>query len=145
MAFPIAAPLLPIAVATGLTHAPAPHFQWTWLAPLAIAVLVWALDASGRRFAAVLTIVAGAAAGMLLMKNIAARDLDRIASARTLRMELAPRQDTICVDWVPRGMEYSLDYYFVPPLPPCAQSPRPVWLHQLAGQVPVLGAPKPAP
>jgi len=47
--------------------------------------------------------------------------------------------------WVPRGMEYSLDYYFVPPLPPCAQRPRPVWLHQLAGQLPVLGAPKPAP
>jgi 4-amino-4-deoxy-L-arabinose transferase-like glycosyltransferase len=145
MAFPIAAPLLPIAVATGLTHAPAPHFQWTWLAPVAVAALVWALDSSGRRLAAVMTIVAGAAAGALLMKNIAVRDLDRIASARTLWMELAPRQETICVDWVPRGMEYSLDYYFVPPLPPCAQRPRPVWLHQLAGQLPVLGAPKPAP
>jgi len=145
IAFPIAAPLLPVAVATGLTHAPTPHFQWTWSAPVAIAGLVWALDRSGRRLAAVMTIVVGAAAGTLLMKSIAVHDLDRIASARTLWMELAPRQDTICVDWVPRGMEYSLDYYFVPPLPPCAQSPRLVWLHQLAGQPPVLGAAKPAP
>jgi len=40
-------------------------------------------------------------------------------------------------------MQYSLDYYFVPPLPDCAQRPQPTWLHQLAGQMPMLGPPKP--
>ena len=37
---------------------------------------------------------------------------------------------------------YSLDYYFVPPLPACAQRSQPLWLHQLAGEMPVLGPPK---
>jgi 4-amino-4-deoxy-L-arabinose transferase-like glycosyltransferase len=145
IAYPIAAPLLPVAVATGLTHAPAPHFQWLWLAPLAVALLVWTLAARGSRFAAVMTIVAGAAAGTMAIKTTAAGDLDRIASARALWRQLGSRPETVCVDWVPRGMEYSLDYYFVPPLPKCAQHSRPVWLSQLAGQPPVLGPPKRAP
>jgi len=144
IAFPIAAPLLPAAVATGLTHAPAPHFGWIWLAPVAIAISVWMLDRRGWRLAAVMTIAAAAAAGTVLLKTAAAHDLDNIASARTLSIELAPRQADVCVDWVPRGMEYSLAYYFVPPLPKCAQNPRPLWLHQLAGQLPVLGPPKAA-
>lgn len=145
IAFPIAAPLVPVAVATGLTHAPAPQFQWIWLAPIAIAALVWKLDRRGNRIAAVLTIVAGATVGTVYLKTTAAADLDRIASARSVWRELAPRQDSICIDWVPRGMEYSLDYYFVPPLPKCVQHPRPVWLRQLAGQLPSTGPPKRRP
>jgi 4-amino-4-deoxy-L-arabinose transferase-like glycosyltransferase len=145
IAFPIAAPLLPAAVATGLTHAPAPHFQWTWMAPLAVATVVWVLDRRGLRLAAILTIVAGATVGAIVMKNAAAPELDSITSARTLRQQLGPRQEAICIDWVPRGMEYSLDYYFEPPLPKCDQRPRPLWLHQLAGQLPALGPPKSAP
>jgi 4-amino-4-deoxy-L-arabinose transferase-like glycosyltransferase len=145
IAFPIAAPLLPVAVATGLSHAPAPQFHWTWLLPLAVAILVWILDSREHRFAAIMTIAAGATIGTVLMKNTAACDLDGMASARTLRLQLGPRQDSVCVDWVPRGMEYSLDYYFVPPLPKCNQTPRPVWLRQLAGQLPALGAPKSTP
>jgi 4-amino-4-deoxy-L-arabinose transferase-like glycosyltransferase len=145
IAFPIAAPILPMAVARGLSHAPAPHFHWTWLPPLAVAIAAWALDRRGRRFAAVLTIVTAATIGTVLLKSSAAPDLDRLASARTLRQQLGPRQETVCVDWVPRGMEYSIDYYFVPPLPNCGQHPRPVWLHQLAGQLPALGPPKSTP
>ena len=144
IAFPIAAPLLPAAVATGLTHAPAPHFHWTWLLPLAVAIFVWWLEQRGHRLSAILTIVTGAAIGLLVMKNSAAPNVDRIASARTLRQQLSTQQDAVCVDWVPRKMEYSLDYYFVPPLPKCEQRPRPVWLHQLEGQLPVLGPPKSA-
>ncbi|HUB79784.1 MAG TPA: glycosyltransferase family 39 protein [Bryobacteraceae bacterium] len=146
IAYPVAAPIVPVAVATGLTHAPRPHFQWTWLAPLAVAVLVGAMAVRGKRLAAVLTIVAGSAAGTVAVKSIAAHDLDRIASARAVWRQLSARQDSVCIDWVPRGMEYSLDYYFVPPLPRCdAKSPRPVWLHQLAGQTPATGPPKPKP
>lgn len=145
IAFPIAAPLVPMAVATGLSHAPAPHFHWTWLLPLAVAIAAGALDRRGRRFAAVLTIVAGATIGTVVLKNSAAPELDRLVSARALRLQLGPRQDTVCVDWVPRKMEYSLDYYFVPPLPQCGQQPRPVWLHQLEGQFPAVGPPKATP
>jgi 4-amino-4-deoxy-L-arabinose transferase-like glycosyltransferase len=143
IAFPIAAPGLPVAVSRGLSHAALPHFHWTWLLPLAVALTVWVFDRRGRRLAAVLTIVVAAIAGTVLMKSAAAPDLDRMASARTLRSQLAPQQQNICVDWVPPGMEYSLDYYFVPPLPKCAQQSRPVWLHQLAGQLPVLAPPTP--
>jgi len=145
IAFPIAAPLLPMAVATGLSHAPAPHFQWTWLLPLAVAIAAWAMERRGLRFAALLTIATGATVGTAAMKSTAAPDLDRLASARALRVQLGARQESVCVDWVPRKMEYSLDYYFVPPLPKCGQQPRPVWLHQLEGQLPAVGPPKAAP
>jgi 4-amino-4-deoxy-L-arabinose transferase-like glycosyltransferase len=145
IAFPVAAPLLPVAVARGLTHAPLPQFHWTWLLPVVVALAAWTLDRRGHRLAAVFTIVVAAAFGTVLMKSMAAPDLDRMASARTLRGQLSSQQANICIDWVPPGMEYSLDYYFVPPLPKCAEISRPVWLHQLAGQLPVLAPPKPRP
>jgi 4-amino-4-deoxy-L-arabinose transferase-like glycosyltransferase len=143
IAFPVAAQVLPVAAATGLSRAPLPHFHWTWLLPLAVAALVWRLDRRGLRWAAVLAIAVGATLGTVLMKDAAAPDLDRLASARTLHAELGARQESVCVDWVPRGMQYSLEYYFVPPLPDCSQQSRPVWLHQLAGQPPALAPPKP--
>jgi 4-amino-4-deoxy-L-arabinose transferase-like glycosyltransferase len=142
IAFPIAAPLLPVAVSTGITHAPLPSFRWTWLLPLVVALLAWLLDRGGRRLAAVLSIAAGAAIGTVAMKNDAAPGVDRMASARGLRLQLAGRQNEVCIDWVPRGMQYSLDYYFEPPLPGCAQGSRPLWLHQVAGQLPAWGPPK---
>lgn len=141
--FSLAAPLLPMAVVSGLSRAPAPHFHWTWLPPLAVALLAWVLDRRGQRLAAVLAVVAGAAVGTAMLKSTAAPDLDRLASARTLPLELGTQRQDVCVDWAPRGMEYSLDYYFVPPLPKCAQCPRPLWLHQLAGQTPAWGPPPP--
>ena len=143
IAFPIAAPLVPMAVASGLSRAPAPQFHWTWLLPLGVAAFAWTLDRRGRRLAAVLAIVIGATAGAVLLKNSAAGELDRLASARALWLAIGPRQSAVCVDWVPRGMQHSLDYYFVPPLPACAQVYRPLWLRQLAGQLPILGPPKP--
>ena len=142
VAFPIAAPLLPATVSSGLSSAPVPHFHWTWLLPLAIAALAWTLDRRGRRMAALLTIVTAATVGTEAMKDSAAPDLDRLASARVLRLQIGSRQDTVCEDWVPRGMHYSLEYYFVPPLPKCDQSSRPIWLLQLKGQLPALGPPK---
>jgi 4-amino-4-deoxy-L-arabinose transferase-like glycosyltransferase len=145
IAFPIAAPLLPAAVATGLSHAPAPHFHWTWLLPVGAAIAAWTFEGRGMRLAAVLTIVIGATIGTVVMKGKAAPDLDAIASARTLHRQIADRQENVCLDWVPRGMEYSLEYYFVPPLPRCDQQPRPIWLHQLAGQPPAVGPPKSIP
>ena len=144
IAFPIAAPLLPMAVSSGLSRAPAPHFQWTWLLPLAAAALVWTLDRGGHRLAALLTIVTGAALGTVMLKEAAAPDLDRVASARALRLQIGPGEgQSICVDGVLRGMRHSLDYYFVPPLPDCRQASRPLWLHQSPGQAPALEPSRP--
>jgi 4-amino-4-deoxy-L-arabinose transferase-like glycosyltransferase len=142
IAFPIAAPLVPIAVTSGLSRAPAPQLHWTWLLPLGVAALAWMLDRRGCRLAALLAIVTGATAGAVLLKNSAAGDLDRMASARALRLAIGPRPMDVCVDWVPRGMRYSLDYYFEPPLPGCAERSEPLWLHQLAGRMPALGPPQ---
>jgi 4-amino-4-deoxy-L-arabinose transferase-like glycosyltransferase len=133
-AFAIAAPVLPVAVPSGITHVTMPPFRWIWLLPLALGAATWMLDRRGRRMAAVLTIAAGSAAGTAYLKWTAAADLDRTASARGLWEQIAPRAAAICIDWMPRGMQYSLDYYSGEPLPDCAQYPRPLELLELQGQ-----------
>jgi hypothetical protein len=111
-----------------------PPFRWFWLLPLALAAGVWMLERRGRRMAAVLSIAAGAAAGTVYLKQVAAPDLDRTASARGLWREIAPRAGAICIDWLPRGAQYSLDYYSGVPLPDCAHHPKPVELLLVQGQ-----------
>jgi 4-amino-4-deoxy-L-arabinose transferase-like glycosyltransferase len=143
VAFPMAAPLLPVAVSSGLSRAPAPHFHWTWLLPLAVAAIAWMLDRRGWRLAAVFAVVMGAAVGTAALKDAAAPDLDHMASARGIWAQIGSQDGEVCVDWVPRGMQYSLDYYFAPPLPKCARQARPLWLHQVAGQMPAFGPPPP--
>ena len=140
--FPIAAPLLPLAVSVGLSHARVPRFQWTWLLPLLMAALVWALERRGRRWAGALAVSAAAAVGTVIMTGAAAPSVDRLSSARDVRAQFGDRQDSMCLDWAPRKMEYSLDYYFVPPLPSCAAASRPLWLHQVEGQLPAVTPPK---
>jgi 4-amino-4-deoxy-L-arabinose transferase-like glycosyltransferase len=139
--FAIAAPMLPSAVPTGITHATLPPFQWFWLLPLALAAGVWVLDRHDRRTLAVLAIAAGATAGTVYLKQVAAADLDRTASARGLWQQIAPRAAAICIDWMPRSMQYSLDYYSNVPLPDCAHHPKPVELLLLQGQPVRFGPP----
>lgn len=139
--FGIAAPMLPSAILSGISRAALPPFRWFLLLPLALAAAVWMLDRRGRRMAAVLSIAAGAAAGTVYLKQAAAPDLDRIASARGLWRQIAPRATAICIDWLPRGTQYSLDYYSVVPLPDCAHHPKPIELLQLQGQPPRLMPP----
>jgi 4-amino-4-deoxy-L-arabinose transferase-like glycosyltransferase len=136
--FAIAAPMLPSAVPSGISHATLPPFRWFWLLPLALAAGVWMLERRGRRLAAVLAIAAGAAAGTVYLKQVAASDLDRTASARALWQKIAPRAAAICIDWLPRSTQYSLDYYSAVPLPDCAHHPKPIELLQLQGQPPRL-------
>jgi 4-amino-4-deoxy-L-arabinose transferase-like glycosyltransferase len=144
VAFPIATPMLSAAVPAGLTRALFPPFRWFWLLPLAVAAAAWTLERGGRRLAAVLCIVTGATAGMVYLKYTAAPDLNSTASARALWERIAPSQAAICVDFLPRGLQYSLDYYSVTPLPSCADHPKPLWLSQLPGQ-PALLTPEPKP
>ena len=140
-AFAVAEPILPAAVPAGLSRVAPPPFRWFWLLPPALAAGVWMLERHGRRLAAVLTIAAGTAAGTVYVKQVAEPELDRTASARGLWREIAPRAAAICIDWLPRGMQYSLDYYSTAPLPTCEQRARPIELLQLQGQAPRLMPP----
>ena len=132
----LAAPMLPAAVTSGLTHAPRPAFQWIWLGPVAFAAWAWVLDRHSRRLAAVLTIAAGAAAGFCYVKQTAAPELDRSASARTLWRQIAGHADQACADNLKRDIRYALNYYSEVPLPECKELPRPIRLAQFPGSRP---------
>ena len=139
VAFPVAAPLLASAVANGLSRAPRPAFQWSWLLPAGVAAIVWILDRRSRRLAAVLWIAAGATVGMVYLKRTASPELDRIASARGLwQREVAGRTSQVCVAEVKRDFQYALNYYTEVPLPDCASQPRPLRVVQLPGMPPAV-------
>ena len=138
VAFPIAAQILPYAVETGITHASWPRFGAVWLLPAAIAALAWMLDARGRRLAALFTVAAGAAAGILYLKVHSAGELDHLASARGLWLQVSPRAADVCAANVNNNMLYSLNYYSIKPLPLCATQPRRLELRQDPGHSPYL-------
>lgn len=50
--FPVAIPLLPRAVAQGLSRAPAVRWHWSWLVPLAVSGAVWVLSRHGKTWIA---------------------------------------------------------------------------------------------
>ncbi|MDR3701297.1 MAG: glycosyltransferase family 39 protein [Candidatus Sulfopaludibacter sp.] len=138
VAFPIAAQVLPYAVETGITHAPFPKFGAEWLVPVAIAALAWVLDARGRRLAALFTVAAGAAAGIIYLKVHSAGELDRMASARGLWLQVSPRAADVCIASLGSNMLYSLNYYSITPLPSCTTQPRRLQLRQDRGRAPSL-------
>ena len=144
VAFPIAARMLPAALAGGLLKAPLPAFHATWLPAGGVAAAVWLLESRARRLAAVLSIAAGAAAGTVYLKRTAAPELDRMVSARALWHEVSGRADAVCVDQVDRNWRYGLNYYSGTPLPECSAEPRPWWVRQAPGQRPNLEAAPPA-
>lgn len=132
----IAAAMLPVAVVSGLSQTPRPVFQWIWLLPAAIAFMVWVLDRQSRRLAAVLSIAAGATAGMVYVKRTVAPELDRAASARTLWRQIAGRPDQVCADNLKRDFRYGLNFYSDVPLPECGARPMPLRVVQLPGMPP---------
>jgi len=141
--FPIAAPMLPIALPSGLSHAAFPPFRWFWLLPIGIAATAWLLERKARRLAAVMCICTGVTAGAAYLKFDSFAALDGTASARTIWRDLEPYEGSTCVGQISRYLRYSLDYYSVRPLPDCATHPRPLWLSQPAGQPPrLIPAPK---
>jgi 4-amino-4-deoxy-L-arabinose transferase-like glycosyltransferase len=124
LAFPITAQVLPAAVLNGLSRAPRPAFQVTWLAVVAVALASWLLEARGKRVAAVLAVAAGAALGIGYLKTVATPELDRHVSARGLWREIDGRSGEVCIGNVKRDWKYGLSYYSVAPLPDCDQQPR---------------------
>jgi 4-amino-4-deoxy-L-arabinose transferase-like glycosyltransferase len=133
--FPVAATLLPALVATGgLSKTAWPEFHLWWLLPVILIPVVWILDQQGRRLAAVACIAAGATLGTIDIKNTAARELDRIPSARALWTQVGSRADEVCVDRIDRGLQYSLNYYAGLDLPECARSPKPLHIGQTGGR-----------
>jgi 4-amino-4-deoxy-L-arabinose transferase-like glycosyltransferase len=145
VAFPVAARMLPAALATGLLKAPLPAFQAVWLLPVGVAAAVWLLEGRGRRLAAVLAIAAGAAAGAVYLKFVAAPELDQTVSARALWREISARANEVCVGQIERNWRYGLNYYSGRPLPECSAEPRPWRVLQSPGQRPNLLAAPPAP
>jgi 4-amino-4-deoxy-L-arabinose transferase-like glycosyltransferase len=140
-AFPVMAPLLPVAIASGLSKAPFPRFQTIWLAPLAVACAVWLLEVRQRRMAAVFCIAAGAAAGAVYLKRAAMPEVDRLASARLLWREVADQAGGVCVENIHRNWRYPLNYYSVTPLPECSAAPRPIHILQVPGYAPRVSLP----
>jgi 4-amino-4-deoxy-L-arabinose transferase-like glycosyltransferase len=145
VAFPMAARMLPAALATGLLKAPLPAFQAAWLLAGAVAAAAWLLESRARRLAAVLLIAVGATAGTVYLKRVAAPELDRTASARALWREVSGRADEVCVGQVERSWRYGLNYYSGTPLPECSGEPRPWCIRQSPGKPPNLAAALPAP
>jgi 4-amino-4-deoxy-L-arabinose transferase-like glycosyltransferase len=144
VAFPMAARMLPAALAAGLSKAPLPAFQATWLLAVGVAAAAWLLESRGRRLAAVLLIAAGAAAGAVYLKRVAAPELDRTVSARTFWREISGRANEVCVDQIERNWRYGLNFYSGTPLPECSVQPRPWRVRQSPGQPPNLAAATPA-
>ena len=142
--FPIAAPLAP-KLDAGLSRIPFPTFHWTWLAPVGVAAIAWALESSGRRLAAILSIAIGATVGTAYLKQEALPEWERNSGSRTLWSEVAPHASETCVEGIHRNWRYGLNYYAVTPLPECTAQWQGLRLRQgpEAGQTsrPSLGRP----
>ena len=141
VAFPLAAQVLPAAVAGGLSRAPRPQFEWTWLLPVAVAAAVWLLK--DRRVAATFAVAVCATAGFVYLKTVSLPELDRMASARALWRRVEARASHTCVTGIQRNWRYGLNYYSMTPLPDCATDPKPLEIRQAANQPPHL-APAPS-
>jgi 4-amino-4-deoxy-L-arabinose transferase-like glycosyltransferase len=133
-AYPVAAPLLAAAIESGLSRAPRPEFQPIWLAPLAIAALVWVLDSHGRPLAAVACLAMSAAVGMVYLKL----EMGRTVFARDLWGRISAQRDNVCVATLDRSWQYGLNYYSPVPLPDCDRNPKPLQVIQRPGSLPQL-------
>ncbi len=129
LACPLAIELAPLAMASGIRSiVPIPlatAMHATLLLPPAflLAVIVYFLNRSGRRLAAVLLLAAAFTGLVLVGKRLTLPALDYWASARSLWRSLPPAQD-VCVGDIHRAWRYGLNYYSVTPLPDCSAQPR---------------------
>jgi 4-amino-4-deoxy-L-arabinose transferase-like glycosyltransferase len=138
--FAVAAPVLPEAVANGLSRAPRPAFRWTWLLPIPVMAAVWISEMRSRRVMAVVWVAAAATAGVVYLKEVTTPELGRLGSARGVWEAIAGRAGDVCVGTLKRDLRYGLNYYSGAPLPDCSQEPRPLRVEQLPGMPPSVMA-----
>jgi 4-amino-4-deoxy-L-arabinose transferase-like glycosyltransferase len=131
--FPIVAQILPVALLSGLSRAPRPAFHPLWLAPAGVAVLAWVLESGGKRLAAVLTVAAGAALGITGLKASVLPELDRLASARGLWLQIGDRAGDVCLGNIKRDWVYGLNYYAGRALPACTDQEKPLQVASAPG------------
>ena len=141
ISIPVALPILPQALAAGVSRTALPAFQWTWLPPAALALFLCGLEYRGYRTAALATMAIATAAGVLVLKSIELPAIDRAVSARPLWREIAAQPDRVCVASLHRSWRYGLNYYSGVPLPDCSASPQALEVQQEPGRPPVLAAP----
>ena len=125
---PLAADVLPEALATGLPRAwPPEHLSWWWVAAaVAVAATVGYLGSRRRLGAAVGVLAAVAALGFLHLKIATFPAIDLHAGTRTLWRKVEPQLARACVGEVRRHVRYGLEYYSAGRLPDCDSEPRPV-------------------
>lgn len=138
ISIPLVVPLLPQALAGGLSRASRPAFQWTWLLPAIPAAAIYWLERLDHRAAALATMAVTVAAGVVVLKVIDLPLIDRAASARPLWREIAGERDRVCIENMHRNWRFGLNYYSVTPLPDCKQSQRPLMVRQRPGKPPIL-------
>jgi 4-amino-4-deoxy-L-arabinose transferase-like glycosyltransferase len=136
IAFPIAAPLLPAAVANEWSAAPQPAFDWTWMMPLVPLAAVWILESRGQRLAAMLVVTAATAIGVTYLKVRCEPEMERIATARALARQVAAHPGAVCLAAIKRDQEYGLEYYAGTPLPSCQANPLEFRVLQVPGEPP---------
>ncbi|MBZ5594105.1 MAG: glycosyltransferase family 39 protein [Acidobacteriia bacterium] len=132
------APMLPQALAAGISRATLPVFHWTWLLPALACAAVWYLDVVADRRAAVALLASAITAGVVAIELRSFPEIDRLASARPLWNTVAPIRDRVCVARLHRSLRYGLNYYSITPLPDCHQEPREVEITQDPGTPPRL-------
>lgn len=125
---PIAAAILPQALAIGLTRSDLPGLQWPWLvAALIAAGLCLRFQHQDRRSDALLLVAAALGITLLAVKLRTMPILDRTVSARSFYNRYRLRFDGVCLDGVGRDLTYGLQYYAGRTLPVCSgdrQKPR---------------------
>jgi 4-amino-4-deoxy-L-arabinose transferase-like glycosyltransferase len=117
---PVAAAVLPEAVAHGLSRASLDSVSWpsiglTLLGALGVFWMSGRVPGAGFAGAATLT---GASVVWLVFSTFP--QLDRVASARTLWQEMSRQGPVACVDDVQRSLRYGLFYYAGRELPACS-------------------------
>ncbi len=137
---PLAAAVLPEALASGLPRAwPPRDLSWGLAAmPLAaLAAVAWAAW-SGRRRTAVAAVALAAAIGLLTLKRAVYPQLDRAAGTRDLFLpEQVPVED-LCLGDVRRHVVYGASFYGRDRVPSCEQGTRP---YHIEGNPPTIVAP----
>ena len=139
-AYPIAAPLLPAAIANLWSGAPRVVFRWTWLLAILPAAVAWILDARGRRIAAAATVAAATAIAVAGVKWAEGPAIDRTATTRELALTIGQHPSAVCLEPIRRDWQYGLNYYAGMGLPSCETDPKPFHVTQRPGFPPELSA-----